>query len=70
MIWLVGGALLIALGFAVLLDIRGAAGGLSRLWARAWDRYGSSPRPSPRFVRFWFGGLLVVIGASWIYAGS
>jgi hypothetical protein len=67
--WTLGGALLVAASFAILLNLWGAANALWRFWASEWATRGLPPRKNPCFVRRWFGGLLVVTGAGWIYAG-
>jgi hypothetical protein len=68
--WTVGGAVLVSLGCAVLLDFKGAAGTLWRFWVYCWAQRSVSPRTSPRAIRLWFGILSIVIGAGWIYAAS
>jgi hypothetical protein len=70
MIWLIGGVLLIAVGVAVVLDGWGLGGALWRFWESRYRRRGLQPWGNALFIRGWFGAMLVVIGAGWIYAGA
>jgi hypothetical protein len=74
-IWVIGGVLLIMVGVAVALDGWGLGGALWRFWESRYrrSRFPLSRFPllrNPLFIRCWFGALLVVIGAGWIYAGG
>ena len=70
MLWAVGGAVLIVLGLAIALDVRGLGGALWRLWESSYRRRGFKVWGSPLFVRSWFAGLLVVIGGCWVLLGT
>ncbi len=57
-------------GVVLSLNVWGAGDRLWRFWASNYARFRLRPLANPLFVRLWFGGLLVVIGAGWIYASS
>jgi hypothetical protein len=69
MIWVLGGAVLVGIGIALAFDLWGFGGGLWRFWVTSYERWGLRPPANTRLVRTWFGALLIVVGAAWIYAG-
>jgi hypothetical protein len=69
MVRAVGGALLVFLGVGIGLDGWGLGRLFWRFWLSSYRRWGLQPRGNALFIRGWFGALLVVIGAAWIYAG-
>jgi hypothetical protein len=68
-IWIVGGAVLVIAGVGIAFDVLGLGGALWRFWAFSYRRRGLQPRRNALFVRVWFGALLAIIGAGWIYSG-
>jgi hypothetical protein len=68
--WVGGGALLILLGVGLALDAWGLGGALGRFWESRYRRSRFRLLRNPLFIRGWFGAVLVVIGAGWIYAGA
>jgi hypothetical protein len=69
-IWFVGGVLLVIAGVAVAFDGWGLGGALWRFYVSSYRRWRLQPWGNELFIRGWFGALLVIIGAGWIYAGA
>ncbi len=64
------GSLLVGAGMVLTMNVGGTGNALWRFWAASYAQFGSRPRGNPRFVRLWFGGLMILIGAAWIFSAS
>jgi hypothetical protein len=63
-----GGSLMIGVGVVLALNLGGTADALWRFWEARYAQFGMRARANPLFVRLWFAGLLILIGAAWIFS--